>query len=67
MAKKVTDKKYLELWQQYRDNSYKATPIDLKETASEKAKRIAYLEANPEKWFKYYFPNYYTSELHHSI
>ncbi|QYS90711.1 hypothetical protein JJC04_12075 [Flavobacterium covae] len=52
----------MELWQQYRDNSYKATPIDLKETASEKAKRIAYLEANPEKWFKYYFPNYYTSE-----
>jgi len=62
MATKTEDKKYLRLWQQYRENSAKATPIDLNETPAEKQKRIAHLEANPEKWKKYYFPNYCTSE-----
>lgn len=27
-----------------------------------KLKRIKFLEANDEEWFKYYFPNFYTSE-----
>ncbi|KGO89745.1 hypothetical protein [Flavobacterium suncheonense] len=62
MAIKRSDKSYLEEWQQFRDNTLKATPVDLNETAAEKLKRIAYLEANPEEWFKYYFPNFYTSE-----
>ena len=55
-------RKYLALWKQYRDNTAKATPIDLNETAIEKQKRIATLEKNDEAWFKYYFPNFYTSE-----
>ncbi|WP_435138892.1 hypothetical protein [Formosa sp. A9] len=59
---KAEDKKYYELWQQYRENTSRATPIDLNETPAEKKKRIDDLEANPEKWFKYYFPNYYTSD-----
>lgn len=59
---KVPDKKYLALWKQYRDNSAKATPIDLNESLAEKQKRIAKLEKNYEEWFKYYFPNFYTSE-----
>lgn len=56
------DKKYYELWQQFRDNTRKATPIDLNESLADKQKRIDKLEKNPEQWFKYYFPNFYTSE-----
>lgn len=61
MAKK-TDKAYLQLWQEFRDNSLKSTPIDLNETEVEKQLRIKKLEANNEEWFKYYFPTFYTSE-----
>ncbi len=57
-----SNKEYLKDWNVYRDNISKATPIDLNETPSEKLKRIADLEKHPEKWFKYYFPNFYTSE-----
>jgi hypothetical protein len=56
------DKAYFQQWQEFRDNTLKATPIDLNETAAQKAKRIVHLEAHPEEWFKYYFPNFYTSE-----
>jgi hypothetical protein len=62
MAKKKTDKEYLELWQKFRDNIAKATPVDLSETPIERDKRVKKLEANPEAWFKYYFRNFYTSE-----
>lgn len=57
-----SDKKYLEQWEEFRDNISKSTPVDLNETASEKDKRIKRLEANYEEWFKYYFPNFYKSE-----
>ncbi len=59
---KALDKKYLNLWQQYRENCDRATPIDLSETENEKAKRIHRLERDYESWFKYYFPNFYLSE-----
>lgn len=62
MAKKVTDREYLEKWREYCENLDNATPIDLTETTSQKLKRIKELEADVEKWFAYYFPNYYTSE-----
>lgn len=61
MAKK-TNKKILAEWSEFRENQYKATPINLDESQTEKQKRIKRLEANPEEWFKYYFPNFYTSE-----
>ncbi|RWX00925.1 hypothetical protein [Flavobacterium cerinum] len=61
MAKK-TDKSYFDSWQEFRDNTRKATPVDLNETATQKANRIKKLEADDEAWFKYYFPNFYTSE-----
>lgn len=38
-----------------------ATPLD-SETASEQVKRVNKLEANPEEWFKYYFPKYSKAE-----
>jgi len=62
MAKKVSDKEYLDLWREFCENMDNATPIDLNESRADKLKRVKYLEANPEEWFKYYFPNYYTSE-----
>lgn len=62
MAKKVTDKEYLLQWREFCENLDNATPIDLTESAADKIKRVKDLEANPEEWFKYYFPNYYTSE-----
>lgn len=58
----ATDRKYLEQWEKFRDNTRKATPIDLGESVVDKQKRIERLEADPEAWFKYYFPNFYTSE-----
>ena len=62
MAKKVSNKEYLDLWREFCENMDNATPIDLTESHIAKLKRIAHLEKNPEEWFKYYFPNYYTSE-----
>lgn len=59
---KISDKKYYEQWQKYRNNISNSTPVDINETATTKQKRIDFLENNPEKWFKYYFPNFYTSE-----
>lgn len=61
-SNKTENRKYLQLWEQYCENERKSTPIDLHETAAEKQKRIAYLEAHPEKWFKYYFPTHYKCE-----
>lgn len=62
MAKKVSNKEYLDAWREFCENMDNATPIDLTESHGAKLKRIAHLEKNPEEWFKYYFPNYYTSE-----
>jgi len=62
MAKKQTDREYFKKWIEFRDNIGKATPVDLNEDVAEKSKRIKRLEANPEEWFKYYFPNFYLSE-----
>lgn len=56
------DKKYLKLWKQYAENVKKSTPVDINENPIAKINRIAILEKNDEAWFKYYFPNHYTSE-----
>lgn len=56
---KQIDRIALRDWEAYRNNLVKATSIDLSESEADKQKRIARLEANPEEWFNYYFPNYY--------
>lgn len=56
------ERKYLKLWRQYAENVKKATPVDINEDPVAKINRIAILEKNDEAWFKYYFPNHYTSE-----
>lgn len=62
MAKRKTDKEWLSEWKEFGDNVDNATPIDLTESSIQKMKRIQKLEADDEAWFKYYFPNFYTSE-----
>lgn len=59
---KQSDKRHLETWEIFRNNIAKSTPVDLNESEIQKKKRIAALEADPEKWFAYYFPSYYTAE-----
>lgn len=63
MAKsfKLTDRQAIIQWEEFRLNLDKATTIDIAETEAEKLKRIAALEASPEDWFAYYFPNYYSA------
>lgn len=62
MALSRKDKDKLIGWEDFVVNQYRATPVDMNENASDKLKRIAHLEANTEQWYKYYFPNFYTSE-----
>ena len=65
MAKRIgiaSDREYLELFRQYCDNFKNSTPINTHETSAQRLRRVAMLEANPEEWFKYYFPNYCTAE-----
>lgn len=57
---KLTDKKNIAIWDIFRDNIRRSTPVDLNESQAEKKKRIAKLEANPEEWFAWYFPSFYT-------
>ncbi len=61
MKRKLTDKQYLDQWAKFKKNISLATPIDLQESAIEKERRVKKLEADDEAWFKYYFPNFYTS------
>lgn len=59
---KQIDRQALREWDELRDSILSSTTVDFNETAAEKLKRIAYLEAHPEEWFKYYFPAYATAE-----
>ncbi len=53
-----SEKQALQEWEEFLDSIRNSTPVDLNETEEEKAKRIKKLEADPEEWFKYYFPKY---------
>lgn len=58
----ITDKDLLAKWQDFVENFKRSTPIDRQETLADKLRRIKRLEANPEEWFRYYFPNFCTCE-----
>jgi hypothetical protein len=47
-------------WGAYREALLKATVVDNFETYADRITRVARLEKNPEEWFAYYFPHYYT-------
>lgn len=61
MALKVGEKQMLSIWEEFRNNLIRETPIP-QETTAEKRARINQLEKDPEEWFKYYFPNYSYAE-----
>ncbi|MBU7576661.1 MAG: hypothetical protein KAF40_01245 [Flavihumibacter sp.] len=58
----LTRKQAQQAWDEFREAIIASTPVDRTETITDKRKRIAHLEANPEEWFKYYFPKYSYSE-----
>ena len=62
MATELTEKQAVQLWAEYVENIRKATALSLNETADQQRKRIKKLEAEPEQWFKYYFPQYCYAE-----
>lgn len=64
MAKirKPSDKQLLEDWRQYYESFISDVEVDTDESQPDKLKRIARLEADPELWFKHYFPAYCTAE-----
>lgn len=62
MATKATVRQATQDWDEYIHQLLRSTVINNNETASEKENRIKRLEANPEEWFKYYFPNYCYAE-----
>lgn len=64
MAKgsKINNKQVLIDWEQFRKDIRNSTPVDLTETPEQKKKRIADLEADPQKWKEYYFSKFFSSE-----
>ena len=54
----IKDTAKIKAWQEYSDNIKKSTPVDLSEKTTDKRARIAALQADPEAWFRYYFPSY---------
>ena len=59
-----SQKSILKLWQEFTENTKRATPVNDTETAAEKVLRIKELEkpGNQEQWFKYYFPSFAFAE-----
>ena len=58
----LKDREAARYWDKFKREIQKAAYVDYGESAADKAKRIARLEADPEAWKKYYFPNYYKSD-----
>lgn len=63
-AKSLTrdDKIALDFWDEYYKSLLDTEIVDSTELPDQKEARIKELEADDEKWFKYYFSKYYTSE-----
>ncbi len=59
---KHTDKQAFRDWEAYYNQFIQDVDVDSSESQTDKLNRIKYLEANPEEWFKYYFPTYCTAE-----
>lgn len=62
--KRWNDREWISKWEDFASNISHSTPLIKNETPKEKRERIKWLEkeGNDEEWFKYYFPNFYTSE-----
>ena len=54
----MTEKQKLAHWNDFVKQVLDSTGIDENEPESERLKRVARLESEPEEWFKYYFPRF---------
>ena len=54
---KEIEKKAQLTWQQFVEDTKKATPPE-RLTTAEKDRKKAYLEKHPVEWMQYFFPNY---------
>ena len=59
---KVVEKRYSDAWDDFVEKVKSTTTANFAETPEARRKRIKRLEANPEEWFKYYFPKYAYAE-----
>ncbi len=59
---KAVEKRYSDLWDEFVEKVKTTTTANLSETPEERRRRVKKLEANPEEWFKYYFPKYAYAE-----
>lgn len=58
----ITNKEALRIWNDFVENIRKSTALLTGETEAQQRRRIAILEADPELWFRYYFPQYCYAE-----
>jgi len=58
----LSDKKIEQLWDAFRKQVRNDTHIDKTENQEAQRRRIAMLQADPEAWFRYYFPKYSYAE-----
>lgn len=58
---KISERDAMRIWEDIRRETMELTHVNHAETKSEKKARIERLEANPEEWFAYYFPKYYSA------
>lgn len=64
LTKKPTkiEQEALDFWDSYYENLQSDDQDDINEGEEEIAEKRAYLEANPEEWFKFFFKKYCTAE-----
>ncbi len=58
MKRTKTEKQWLYRWEELVKNILDTTDIDDEEPEEEKEQRMMRLEAEPEEWFRYYFPRF---------
>lgn len=61
MSTKPTVKQLAQEWEQWIEQFLQDVADEPGQTPEERAARIKFLEADPEQWFKYYFPKYCTA------
>lgn len=62
MSNQLSDKQALQAWNEYAENIRKSTALLTGENEQQQRRRIGILEADPELWFRYYFPQYCYAE-----
>lgn len=58
----ITNKQALQIWNDFVENIRKSTALLTGETEAQQRRRMGLLEADPELWFRYYFPQYCYAE-----